>query len=815
MTLPIEYDSLFPYDEPRDPQIDGMETVYTAAEENGFVAMEGACGTGKTLTALVPYLAYARNEDTSVERVLTITSVKQQMPAFQDEVERINKQLPDGIRPVSALTLVGLPDVHPFVDQDVVDEHPYETIDGLREGTRELVSNDAYDYDYSELATTAVDDNHDEEPYAYPPEIPMMAGIEYDPYYAKYRSEMEREDDDDTESILPFNPEYMGLLRASDIREICGGVGICPHSVMRLAIEHVDLVLGNYNHVFEPRTAEQFTAPIIDDETVAVLDEAHNLVPRVRNFLSQTTTVRSLIRARNEAREMALLAELANYNEQTVRASARAALHGERLRDANEELVESMESVFAKPATTTTTIDDIEDARGDARTVLQKTGVSVSELRNWAEFLQALSDRVAKLIDDEATLVDEEETLRLRDPESPRADGISEWAALSDDASRTQFRKAQSYGTVIARIQDKITKDTESQKTNATAVGQLLTDWHEKDNIRYYRSIELEERFKITDDLKYVWQDEYKAQLSLHNCIPRDEIATILSQFHSGVLMSATLAPIDIYQYTTGLSKIAENDRPVYQRTYGLTFPAENRVTLGAPTNKFKYSNRGSAFSHGTPNTSNETREQYYDLLLDATANIEGNVLIAMPSYSEAEWAGELLERSYEYTHEDIYIDESSTNRETQELKEEFFQSSGAVLITGARGTLIEGVDYLGDRLSGVIVCGVPITDTGSDYKKAIQAAYDELFVDSSDGWDGFTLAFTVPAVRKTRQAVGRVIRTDEDTGVRILADERYVNPDAWDSVYDYLSPYEQTELEPIETDDISFRLEAFWNMHD
>lgn len=814
MNIADEYKTLFPYDEPREKQVDGMETVYRAAEEAGFVSMEGACGTGKTLTALVPYLGYVRSERTSVERVLAITSVKQQMPAFQDEVDRINEQLPSGVRPISGITLVGLPDVHPFIDQGVVTDHPYETIDSLREGARELVSNDAYGYEYTDLVSEA-ETTSTSGKYAYPSQIPEMAGVQYDPYYARYRAEFDGEDDEDTEAILPFDTDDMGLLRAEDIREICGQVGLCPHSVMRLAIEHVDVVLGNYNHVFEPRTAEQFTAPIIDDDTVAVLDEAHNLVPRVRGFLSEETTVRSLIRARNESREIGLLAELAEYTESTVRASARAGIRGERTAAADDSLSERMKEILTKPATTVDTIDDIEAARSTAEEVLEEAKLSPDVLFEWADFLDAFADRISQLIEDESNLQEEEETIQLRDPEQPSADGLSEWAALSNDATRSDLNNAQTYGAVIAQVQNEITDEGITKKTNANAVGTLLSKWYNKNNVRYYRSIELRERFKITDDLRYEWQDEYKAKLTLHNCIPRDEIAAILDQFHSAVLMSATLEPIDIYKYTTGLSILEENDRQVFERTYGLTFPNENRVTLGVATDKFKYSNRGSAFTYGSPNLNNETREQYEELLLDASVNIDGNVLIVMPSYSEAEWAGEILQRSYDYSADDIYIDESSSNTETQQMKEEFFNSSDSILVTGARGTLIEGVDYLGDRLSGVIVCGVPITDTNSDYKRAIQAAYDELFVNDGTDWDGFTLAFTVPAVRKTRQAIGRVIRTNDDIGARILADERYVNPDAWDSVNNYLSPYEQDELEPIKPDDVPFRLDAFWNMHD
>lgn len=106
---------LFPYDEPRKAQEEGMKIIKKAMTNNGIVPMEGACGTGKTLTALVPSLSYALNKNTTPQRVLIVTSVKQQMAAFQDEIKRINENKSAETEPVTAITLVSVPDLHPYV----------------------------------------------------------------------------------------------------------------------------------------------------------------------------------------------------------------------------------------------------------------------------------------------------------------------------------------------------------------------------------------------------------------------------------------------------------------------------------------------------------------------------------------------------------------------------------------------------------------------------------------------------------------------------------------------------------------------------
>ena len=43
---------------------------------------------------------------------------------------------------------------------------------------------------------------------------------------------------------------------------------------------------------------------------------------------------------------------------------------------------------------------------------------------------------------------------------------------------------------------------------------------------------------------------------------------------------------------------------------------------------------------------------------------------------------------------------------------------------------------------------------------------------------DGFAFAYRFPGWEKVLQAVGRVIRTEEDTGFALLIDERLDNPE-------------------------------------
>lgn len=815
--LSTPYETLFPYDEPRDSQIDGMNTIGEAAETGGIVTMEGACGTGKTLTALVPYLSHVRNSSSDAERVLIVTSVKQQMEAFQDEVTRINNSLSDGVRPITALTLVGLPDVHPFVEQDVITDNPYERIDTLRENARNIVAD--YDCEYEDLYHNAADlaDNNDQ--YAYPDYIPTYEDIEYDPYYAKYRAKHDPEESEVVD-IIPFDTQYAGLITVDVLRDICGRQGLCPHSMMRLALDHVDLVIGNYMHAFDPVTVKRMTNPIIDEGTLAVFDEAHNLVPRVREFLSKQSSVGSLTKTQDELTEVALLAELGRYDKETVKQIAQAVKVDESASttvSGHEETIETIQyligDVSGSLVSSLDSIDEFMSARDTAAKLVDSIDLTPEKIREYRDYLDSLTSVVSEEIERNQPLT-EDDSIQLRDPEDPQTDKLTDWTQLNTNYSGNPMKKAGEIGAVVGQVRDEVIESSDTAKSSARATGDVLSDWYEKDHIHYYRSIEIEPRYDRLSSPEYRWQEDFRAELKLHNCIPRDEIAEALETFDSTVLMSATLEPMDVYHHTTGIAKLEEEGRPVYKCRYGLAFPDENRVTLGVPATKFKYDNRGPAFTKRGANTDNPTREEYRDTLMDIVNSTPGNVLIVMPSYTEAEWIGSILEKSYWCDVDEVFIDESSSNRETTELKEDFFNSDNSVLVTGARGTLIEGVDYIGDRLSATVVCGVPIMNTTSDYKQAIKAAYDTVFEDMEDV-NGFTLAFTIPAVWKARQSIGRVIRTKEDIGARILMDERYMNPDAWDSVHNYLSPSEQDEMRHMQPEDVEMRLDAFWEMHD
>ena len=71
----------------------------------------------------------------------------------------------------------------------------------------------------------------------------------------------------------------------------------------------------------------------------------------------------------------------------------------------------------------------------------------------------------------------------------------------------------------------------------------------------------------------------------------------------------------------------------------------------------------------------------------------------------------------------------------------------------------------------------------------------------------GFACAFRYPGMNKVLQAAGRVIRTEEDRGIILLLDERFLQRE-----YQSLFPREWESYQPVTLSRVRRAVEAFWN---
>ena len=779
--------AIFGHDEPYGQQADGVEAAVGAARESGFAIIEGACGTGKTMLALTAGIHLVRDPESTFERVVVLTSVKQQLRQFEQDLRTINANLPDDWRPVSGLTLVGKADVCPYARENAAGidrENVYDRCETLRETTRGLTgdggattagalaaearsqqvgladSGQASHQADGTAAANYLETAGELAPYA--PELSEYEGTEYCPFYAAYLDALP-EDGDPVEAV-PFDFDEAGLLTPSDLVSQSVGYGTCPHSMMGALLGSVEVVVGNYYHAFDPTTVASFTGALVDDSTFLVCDEAHMLEPRVRELVSDGVADVTLRDAETELTRVIQPVEQAE-------------------RGKTDDMYAGSEAVTAdlaagELADTSVDLPDLKRVRSFVRDLREELDRQITvhldqEHPGWRADLKRLDD----------------DELPLRDPETPAPDAITEWAKR--EGYLEVWTAAESVGALVARILNEA--EDEQKERAVTSVGRVLGAWWRRDHERYFREIELE---RTWDDLhpQDSWRRAYNARLSIHDCVPGESIAGVLDEFGGGILMSATLQPFDAFETVSGITHLEHSGRPIVERSYGLAFPEENRASFAVDVPKFTYDNRED------PESDNKVRTMYVDRLADV-ARSPGNVLVGMPSYREAEWAANALR---ERIDRPVLLDESSDDTTTEALKDDFFSGEPKVLVTSLRGTLTEGVDYRGDRLSAAVVCGVPIVNTASPRTRAVRAAYDREF------GDGFRYALLVPAVRKARQALGRVIRGSDECGVRVLLDARYAR-ESWDSVRELLAPTEREEFQPVSPDMLSLGLERFW----
>ena len=287
--------------------------------------------------------------------------------------------------------------------------------------------------------------------------------------------------------------------------------------------------------------------------------------------------------------------------------------------------------------------------------------------------------------------------------------------------------------------------------------------------------------------------DEIYGRIELFTCIPKNVTEPLFDSVFSAVLMSATLRPFDMVKSTLGIA------RPTCELSYGTSFPEEKRLTLSVSVPPLFAKTRDDP----------QTLQAVEEVIFDSIEQTEGNVIIFFQSSFEAKrYYGKLESR----LSVPVFLDEVGVS--SQEIREDFFrmgESGGkAVLVSYLWGTLSEGIDYRDGRGRTVIIVGVGYPAL-NDRMNAVESAYDHTFGFGA-GWE---FAVQVPTIRKIRQAMGRVVRSPVDYGVRILLDGRFTSeaPKKFGkfSVFEMFPEDERDEFIDVEPEKVKYSLMNFF----
>lgn len=168
------------------------------------------------------------------------------------------------------------------------------------------------------------------------------------------------------------------------------------------------------------------------------------------------------------------------------------------------------------------------------------------------------------------------------------------------------------------------------------------------------------------------------------------------------------------------------------------------------------------------------TKLQVAGLLRQMMEGHRGNYLFFFPSYAYMNLVYEAFTEVFANQAElRILLQRGDMTEEEREGFLAAFEADHEGTLAGFAvmgGIFSEGIDLVGDRLTGVAIIGVGLPQVGLE-RNIIRDYFH------AGGKNGFDYAYVYPGMNKVLQAGGRLIRTETDHGRLLLIDDRYLQP--------------------------------------
>jgi DNA excision repair protein ERCC-2 len=674
------YMKYFPKETCYPNQQDAMDKIHASLINKEIILFEGACGTGKTLSALAPSLNVGKQLQ---KTVIIATNVHQQMVQFINEAREI-KQTND----LKVAVVKGKATMCP-------NETDYEECRLKRENTFELMETER------EVALKKQEMKSAYENYKKskdPALIALRDALSKELEVAEEKStELRKRSCNELYEVLRYDGEAFRQWLFDDVRtpeevnDYAFQKGMCGYELLKRELKHADLLICNFHHVLN---SDIFMTVLNwlekePQDVIVIFDEAHNIESAARSHSSITITEHTLEKAISEIEaNLDIMPDGGIHNLLKMLTSVMQDIYNNRFKFGERERVGRhwYDMRISDP------YERNDMVRGKFLKQAQEAG---------------FGDEAAI----QATLSE-----------------ASAFGAMLDENYREQYKKGLT--GVLKRSHIRYAADFLSSYL-------VLSN-----NLNYYPVL------NVRRDLN----DEIYGRIELFTCIPKNVTEPLFDSVFSAVLMSATLRPFDMVKSTLGIA------RTTCELSYGTSFPEDRRMTLSVSVPPLFAKTRDDP----------QTLQAVEEVIFDSIEQTEGNVIIFFQSSFEARRYYSKLESRLSVP---VFLDEVGVS--SQEIREDFFrmgESGGkAVLVSYLWGTLSEGIDYRDGRGRTVIIVGVGYPAL-NDRMNAVESAYDHTFGYGA-GWE---FAVQVPTIRKIRQAMGRVVRSPVDYGVRILLDGRF-----------------------------------------
>lgn len=219
---------------------------------------------------------------------------------------------------------------------------------------------------------------------------------------------------------------------------------------------------------------------------------------------------------------------------------------------------------------------------------------------------------------------------------------------------------------------------------------------------------------------------------------------------HALVAFSATLSPEHWMQRMLGLS-----DELVSRRMESPFDESQLAVTLATDIDT-RYRARQESLA--------TLAERIGRWLQDQT----GNCIVYFPSYRYMSACLEQPELKEALARRELWQQQPGLAEDARDaLLEQFARQRNVAAFCILGGVFGEGIDLPGETLSSVVVVGVGLPQLGRQ-REQLRDWYQQRY------GAGFEYAYLYPGMQKVDQALGRVVRTADDTGSALLVDVRY-----------------------------------------
>ena len=255
----------------------------------------------------------------------------------------------------------------------------------------------------------------------------------------------------------------------------------------------------------------------------------------------------------------------------------------------------------------------------------------------------------------------------------------------------------------------------------------------------------LNDGFKIILDNKY---DNLTIKLF---CIdPSSFINKSLFHFLGTLFFSATLTPIDYFQ------KVNLNRDGFKTISLPSPFNPNNFFLIINDNISIKYKDR------------DKTLEEVVKEINIFVSKKVGNYLIFVPSFEYSR----KIEKYFINDNRFVFQTATMTNKDKDEFLANFKENpqESRIGVCVISGSFAESIDLTGDRLIGVVIVGVGLPQVNFE-NNLVKDFYIQKEM------NGYEFAYMNPGINKVLQALGRVIRTQNDKGSALIIDSRYAQP--------------------------------------